>query len=476
MALFGRSSKYDVDSAPTARPRARRAIGASVACLLAVSPVFGQTAVGQTASGRVAAVDVEPGAPFEAPPPGTLQARRSALVDSIGAGVVIVGSATTKSIEGDYPQDSDFRQHNDFFYLTGLETPDSWLILTIGTDGSHAAMLFIPERNPSQEQWTGRKPSFDEARANSGIRDVRAASQFESVMQRLLFLRPPPPIVHVGLNSHTRDDEIVRQLVLDTSVVVRNIEPVVAQSRLVKDEHEIRMLRRAIDITTGAHRAAIRTASAGMHEYELEAVIEFNFRLGGAERVGFPSIVGSGPNSVVLHYDKSRRRMEEGDLVVMDIGAEYSYYTADVTRTIPVSGKFTPRQRAIYELVLGAQQAAIEAVRPGVTVGDLTRISRLWMRDNSGDLCGLQTCDVYFIHGLSHWLGMDVHDVGNYMTPLQPGMVLTIEPGIYIADENLGVRIEDDVLVTETGYEVLSAGAPRDPDEIEALMERATTQ
>jgi Xaa-Pro aminopeptidase len=476
MARFGRSYKYDVRSVPSVSRGARRGIAASIACLLMVLPVFTQPAAGQTAPGRVAAVAVEPGAPFEVPPPGILQARRTALVDSIGTGVVILGSATTKSIEGDYPQDSDFRQHNDFFYLTGLETPDSWLMLTIGTDGSHAATLFIPPRNPGQEQWTGRKPSFEEAGAISGIRDVRAAGEFGQMLQRSVFSRPSPPIVHTLLNSHSSDDESLRQLLFEASVEVRAIEPVVAQLRLVKDEHEIRMLRRAIDITTGAHRAAMRAAGAGMHEYELEAVIEFNFRLGGAERVGFPSIVGSGPNSVVLHYDKSRRMMEEGDLVVMDIGAEYSYYTADVTRTIPISGRFSARQRAIYELVLGAQQVAIEAVRPGVTIGDLTRIARLWLRDNSGGACGMQDCNAYFIHGLSHWLGMDVHDVGDYSTPLQPGMVLTIEPGIYIADENLGIRIEDDVLVTETGYEVLSAGAPRDPDEIEALMEEVTAQ
>ncbi len=164
--------------------------------------------------------------------------------------------------------------------------------------------------------------------------------------------------------------------------------------------------------------------------------------------------------------------METGDLVVMDIGAEYSYYTADVTRTVPVSGIFTTRQRAIYDLVLGSQQAGIDAVRPGATMHEVDRASREYMRDHSGDLCGERTCDTYFVHGIGHWLGMDVHDVGNYETPFAPGMVLTVEPGIYIAEENLGVRIEDDVLVTETGSRLMSASAPRDADEIEALMRR----
>lgn len=253
---------------------------------------------------------------------------------------------------------------------------------------------------------------------------------------------------------------------------VRDAGPVMAQLRLTKDAFELEMLQRAIDITASAQRAAMRSMRPGMYEYETEAVIEYNFRAGGAERVGFPSIVGSGPNSVVLHYDRSRRQMEAGDLVVMDIGAEYSYYTADVTRTVPVSGTFTDRQRAIYNLVLASQQAGIDAVRPGATMRDVGRASREYMRDHSGDLCGSTTCDTYFIHGIGHWLGMDVHDVGNYATPFEPGMVLTVEPGIYITEESLGVRIEDDVLVTETGSRVMSSSAPRNVDEIEALMRR----
>jgi Xaa-Pro aminopeptidase len=173
---------------------------------------------------------------------------------------------------------------------------------------------------------------------------------------------------------------------------------------------------------------------------------------------------------VILHYDRNRRQTQDGDLVVMDIGAEWGYYTADVTRTVPVSGTFTKRQREVYELVLGAQQAAINAVRPGITVARLNEIARRYMDGNSGDICGDQSCNRYFPHGLSHWLGMDVHDVGDYSRPLEPGMVLTIEPGIYIASENLGVRIEDDILVTDTGHEILSADAPRTIEEIERIM------
>jgi Xaa-Pro aminopeptidase len=214
----------------------------------------------------------------------------------------------------------------------------------------------------------------------------------------------------------------------------------------------------------------MRTVRPGMTEYEIEALIERGFRSRGAERLGFPSIIGSGPNSTTLHYDKNRRTIAAGDLVVMDVGGEYGYYSADVTRTVPINGKFTPRQRQLYDLVLATQQVGIDSVRPGMTVSQLNRISRAYMKANSGTLCGTTTCDTYFIHGLSHWLGMDVHDVGDYTMSFAPGMVVTEEPGIYIPDEQLGIRIEDDVLVTALGHDLLSSKAPRSPDAIEKTM------
>ncbi len=439
-------------------------------CVVALICVGAPLAMAAPAAAQVA--DVEAALPFEAPSAEILAARRARLIDSIGTGVVLVRSATSRDIERDYPQDSDFRQNNDFLYLTGLETPDSWLLLAAPDDGPVIERLFIPERNEMMERWTGRKPSFEDAAAISGIAEVAATDDVGGGLRRLAFRRGGSTTVYAPLNERTRDEELIQRLLFDWPLEVRDVEPVIAQLRLVKDEFEMATLQRAIDITTAAHRAAMRHARPGMYEYELEAVIEYTFRAGGAERVGFPSIVGSGPNSVVLHYDKSRRMMEDGDLVVIDIGAEYSYYTADVTRTIPVSGQFDDRQRAIYEVVLGAQQAGMDAVKPGATIEDVNAASRAWMRENSGDLCGDQTCDSYYVHGVGHWLGMDVHDVGAYSAPFEPGMVLTVEPGIYLAEEALGVRIEDDVLVTETGYRLLSDGAPRDPDEIEALMQQ----
>jgi Xaa-Pro aminopeptidase len=413
------------------------------------------------------------GSPAGPVPVQALEARRTALAKAIGTGVAIIRSAEERSIEGDYPQDSDYRESNDFFYLTGLEAPGGWLAIAAKDSALTEARLFIPARQPDSERWTGPKLGPDSAATRiTGIAQVHAADSVQGVLQRLVF-QPNGPArtgaVYIVKTESALEDAFLKRLLL-SSLTVRDVRPLTAQLRLVKDADEIARLRRAIDITAEAHREAMRAAQPGMWEYELEAIIEYTFRRRGAERVGFPSIVGSGPNSTVLHYDKSRRQTAAGELVVMDIGAEYGYHSADVTRTIPISGKFTDRQRRIYELVLGTQQIAIDSTRPGRTIGQITQIARDYMERNSGDLCGAQSCVRYFIHGLSHWLGMDVHDVGNYGTPLAPGMVFTIEPGIYIPEENLGVRLEDDILVTANGAENLSARAPRTVAEVERAM------
>jgi Xaa-Pro aminopeptidase len=412
------------------------------------------------------------GSPAGPVPVPSLQARREALFARMGTGIAILRSAEDRSIEGDYPQDSDYREDSDFFYLTGLEAPGGWLVLVASDTAADKAILFIPKRNPSTEQWTGAKLGADTAAILSGITEVHDADSAQQLIRRELF-RVRNGSLYVEREERTRENDFLAGLVFGgSSLPVRNLATEVAALRLIKDADEIRRLRGAINATTEAHREVARTLVAGMWEYQLEAGIEATFRRNGAERLGFPSIVGSGPNSVVLHYDKSRRQMQSGDLVVVDIGAEWGYHSADVTRTFPVSGRFTDRQRAIYDLVYRTQQAAMDSVRPGITMQRLGQIARDYMKANSGTLCGEGDCLKYFIHGLGHWLGMEVHDVGNYQTPLAAGMVFTIEPGIYIASENLGVRIEDDVLVTATGYELLSAGAPRTSADVEAAMRR----
>ena len=381
-------------------------------------------------------------------------------------------AATSRDLERDVLQDNDFRQNDYFFYLTGLESPDAWLVITVAASGSAQPHLFLPTRNPARETWTGLRigPGPDAVRL-TGIPNIHPLDSLDRILSRLRRANPGP-LFTLLYAATTDNDRIGSWIGAGGGVDLRNVVPVLDSARLVKDDAELVRLRRAIDITVKGHRAAMRAIRPGMHEYEIEAIVEYTFRSLGADRVGFPSIIGSGPNTTTLHYDTNRRQTEPGDLVVMDIGAEYGQYSADVTRTVPVDGRYTARQAAVYELVLGSQQAAIDAARPGVTVGDLNRIAREYIDDHSGDICGTESCNRYFIHGLSHWLGMRVHDVGDYSTPLAPGMVITIEPGIYIPGEQLGVRIEDDVLITETGSTVLSAGAPRTIDDIEALMRK----
>lgn len=406
-----------------------------------------------------------------------LKQRRAALLDLLEPGVAFVRSADPRG-SYEHAQDSDFRQDNDFYYLTGLESPGSWLVLFKGADGSERSILYVPEPDSRQEIWTGRRVGeASEVAEQTGIAAVRSAAKFEAEI--LTQLRQPQGLgeyehIYLPLGDRGEDVKGLAETAMQARRTISDLGTAMAQLRLVKDSVEIERLRRAISITAEAQKEAMRSVEPGMYEYELEAIVEYVFRASGAERVGFPTIVGSGPNSVILHYDRNRRRTEKSDLVVIDAGAEYGYYTADITRTFPVSGKFSPRQREIYELVLGAQTAVIDSVRPGRAVWELEMIARRYMREHSKDVCGSATCDRYFLHGLSHWLGMNVHDVGSYKTPLEPGMVLTIEPGIYLAQEGLGVRIEDDVLVTEDGHEVLSAAAPKTVEAIEAVMAEGT--
>jgi len=382
-------------------------------------------------------------------------ARRQALMKRIGHGAVLIPAGHERNVETDYIQDNDFRQDNTFYYFTELETQDAVLMMTARGPDSVETILFLPPRTPSQERWTGLRLGPDSVAVRlSGITKVLPFDSLDArVRAAVQPVYSPRPRQSDGSTN--------------------NLTPIVDSMRAVKDADEIMRLRRAVDISVAGHIAAMRAARPGMYEYQLEAVLEEGFRSNGADRVGYPSIVGSGPNSTTLHYDVNRRRTEDGDLVVIDAAAEWGQYTADVTRTFPINGRFTPRQKAIYDLVLGAQQAAFDALRPGTTMRELDGVARKYMRDHSGNLCGDRTCDdrEFFNHGLGHPIGMEVHDVG-ISRPLEPGMVVTLEPGIYIQAEKLGVRIEDDVLVTAKGGEWLSAGAPRTTDAIEKLMGR----
>ena len=424
------------------------------------------------AQGVPARVDAVPGLPGagRAVAVATHAARRAALLRRVGPGVVAVPAASRGDGEGEVRQDSDFRQDDYFFYLTGIETPGAWLVLA--SDGNtEAVVLFLPPSTPVAQRWTGVQLGPGPAAAElTGVPDVRAfdPATFSDTLEAW---RGEHPLYTVL--SRDRPPRFSGEW-QERGAEVVGVQSTLDSMRLVKDASGIAALRAAGAITAEGVAAGMRAARPGMFEYQLEAEIEYTFRDRGADRLGFPSIVGSGPNSTVLHYDANRRQMKDGDLVVVDVGAEFAYHTADVTRTIPVSGRFTARQRALYELVLAAQEAIIAAVRPGVTLAELNAVARGYLAEHGGTLCGEQDCSRHLPHGVSHWLGMRVHYVGDLRTPLAPGMVLTVEPGVYLPEEGVGIRIEDDILVTENGAEVLTDGVGKTVAEIEALMTAAS--
>lgn len=359
------------------------------------------------------------------------RARRERLAGAIKGSILVLKAAPEEELV-------EYQQERNFYYLTGFEEPDAILLLNATTTPPDE-ILFIPERKPAEERWTGAKLGpGPEAEKMTGFKKVLPLSDFDSSLSRAAEGNQPV-------------------------LALKDVVDKIAVMRQVKSATEIGLLEKAIQITLKAQQAAAQTIAPRVMEYEVEAAVEFEFRRNGAERPGYPSIIGSGPFSTILHYDKNSRRMEAGDVVVVDVGAEYSGYSADVTRTYPVSGKFTARQREIYQIVLDAQKAAIAEVRPGATFAGIHRAAMDHIRSKG--------YEKNFIHGTSHHIGLEVHDVGSTTRPLEPNMVITVEPGIYIPEEQLGVRIEDDVLVTPDGHRVLST-FPKEISEIEAQMQK----
>ena len=388
-------------------------------------------------------------AAIEKEPLQEYRSRRQRLVEGTANSVVVLYAAPEQDLV-------EYRQENNFYYLTGFDEPDATMLV----DASSSPMeeyLFIPDRKLSQERWTGEKlgPGPD-AEGKTGFKHVLSLSDFPEVLRRT---SGKAERVYGLKNDFPRIQSLV------PSAALWDAAPMVARLREVKSATELQLLNRAIQITMKAHEAAARTISPGVMEYEVEAAIESEFRRNGAERPGFPSIVGSGPFSTILHYDKNNRKMEAGEVVVVDIGAEYGGYSADITRTYPVSGKFSARQREIYNIVLEAQELGIRAVKPGIAMGG-TGIHKL-----TSELIKSRGYGEYFIHGTSHHIGLHVHDVGS-TNRLEAGMVITVEPGIYLPEEKLGVRIEDDVLVTADGHRILST-FPKTIAAIESLMAKA---
>jgi len=352
----------------------------------------------------------------------------------------------------------------NFYYLTGWTEPGARLLITPTRE-----VLFLPRHNERQEHYEGRRSSAEDkdAQATTGFEEVLPLEKFESELDKALETNEA---LYALLNRESSGQLKARypfREILDAA-------PWITRLRVTKSPAELAAIQHSTDVSMAAHRAVWQRIAAGLYEYQLAANFEDVFLEHGCEGPAYSTIVGSGPNSTVLHYSANQRRMDRGELVVMDAAAECASYASDITRTVPVGGKFTPRQREIYSIVLGAQKAAIAATKPGARLsgeGDtLTKLAKDYMDAHGKDLHGAGL-GKYMIHGIGHQVGIDVHDP-NIDGPLEAGMVVTIEPGIYIDEEHIGVRIEDVVLVTEHGAKVLSAALAKEPDEIEKATSR----
>lgn len=407
-----------------------------------------------------------------------------------------------------------YRADSDIAYLTGFEEPECALLLVPDGEGGGKTIGFVRPRDKEREIWDGRRHGPDGAREVFGLDDAFPVAELPTELPKLL--RGTTALWSLFGRRNDDDERLFGAVATARQrsrrkgqwpVAYCDLAPALHGMRQRKDEDEIARLRAAVKASTAGHRRAMAVVRPGMNEADLEAVLTFAFRRGGAARHGYTPIVAGGENACILHYIENDAPLKDGDLVLIDAGAEHGLYTADITRTFPVSGTFTPPQQRLYELVLAAEQAAIASVKPGSNLVEVDAVARRTLAKGlqelgllEGDLDTLVTkvpyegmpeahpgrapLDRFYMHSTSHWLGSDVHDVGTYHdgedpTPLVPGMVLTVEPGIYVSPTDadapeeyrgIGIRIEDDVLVTEAGNEVLTRDVPRSVEDICALI------
>ncbi|MGH9404086.1 MAG: aminopeptidase P N-terminal domain-containing protein [Terriglobia bacterium] len=422
-------------------------------------------------------------AAWEREPLSAFQQRRERLAQETADGIVVLyGYDETDVAAATTP----FRQNENFYYLTGWNQPGAKMMIVPAADGASAPtqILFIPPRDKPQERWTGLRldPKDSRSSALTGFPIVMSANRFSSQLQKALKrfgniyteLTPQP---ESGEESF-QQAEVASLRQLAPSATLADLRPFVTSMRMVKSPGEIALIRKAVKASVDAQLVAMKTVHPGMWEYQVAALIKYGFENEGCEWPSYPPIVGSGFNSTVLHYDDDSRQMQAADVVVIDAAGSYSGYASDITRTLPVDGRFTPRQLEIYNVVLGAQSAAIAAARPGVYLGgarpnSLYRIAFDYINSHGRDLHG-HRLGQYFIHGLGHPVGLNVHDPFIPDRPLEPGMIITIEPGVYIPEEKIGVRIEDMILITSNGAETLTRSLPKEPEEIEKIMAQKT--
>jgi len=416
-------------------------------------------------------------------------------MDQKSVAIIPAAREATRSNDTQYR----FRQDSDFLYLSGFEEPDAIAVIAPGREQKYT--LFVRPRDPEQEIWVGRRAGVEGAKAEFGADESFPVAEFS---EKLLDIFDGAESLYYRLGVYPDlDDRIIRKIAEMRSLNRKPIHPprtiidpatIVHEMRVLKSPEEIELMQTAADIAAEAHVEAMKTVKAGMKEYEIEAQIEQYFRRRGASGPSYNSIVGGGANATILHYMSNDGELRDGDLLLIDAGAEYKGYASDITRTFPINGRYTEGQREIYDLVLETQMSCIEMVRPGTTHDELKQHSvemltegmvRLGLlKGNAADLIKEEKYKQFYMHGLGHLIGIDVHDVGIYYydkqsRALEPGVVMTVEPGIYVAPDTkdipekylgIGVRIEDDVLCTANGPRVLTAKVPKNGDEIEALM------
>ena len=419
-------------------------------------------------------------------PASDYHARREKLAAKLNGGVALVFAPP----EAEGPNDLyGYRPDDNFYYLTGWPEPGAAVLIAGERDAAnnsaarpYTEILFLPKRNFSQEQWTGAKLGPDDPKA-SQMTGFEHVESLDSLRDKLVKLVPGRSSIYTDVPAPGEDSnskaplqwlETANAFPVGTSFA--DIRPLLGSLRTVKDAGEVELIRKATDASVAAQLAAIKAIKPGMTEREIAALLQYEWGKRGCERPAYAPIVGSGIRSTVLHYSDDSGNIQNGDLVLMDAAGEYSLYASDITRTVPASGKFSTREREIYDIVLGAQKAAIAAFQSGVShlqrnqANSLQDVAVNYINSHGKDLHG-QPLGKYFFHGLGHYVGLNVHDPGDYSVPLGPGMVFTIEPGIYIPEEKIGVRIEDMFYVDKDGKLIrLTELLPQSPDEIENLM------
>jgi Xaa-Pro aminopeptidase len=410
-------------------------------------------------------------------------ARREALAKKVG-GVIVLFAAT----ENEGPNNlNGFRQDDNFYYLSGLGEPGSALLMASAAEAkgdtparAYIEILFLPPRNLTQEKWTGPKLGAEnpEAPKITGFDHVEDMGRLPDDVGR--YVSGARPVVYTDVASHGESSASAAPLAflkrLNAYLSFQDVKPMISSLRTTKDAGELALIQKAVDASVAAHFAAFKAVKPKVNEREISALMQYEWGKRGCERVAYAPIVGSGYFSTVLHYSDDDNLMKSGDVVVIDAAGEYSMYASDITRTLPVNGHFTARQREIYDIVLGAQTAAAAAFKSGKSnmkrddPDSLHKVAFEYINTHGKDLHG-EPLGKYFIHGLGHYVGLNVHDANDYSVPFGPGAVFTIEPGIYIPEENLGVRIEDDYYVDQDGKLIKLSGAlPSAAEEVERLM------